>query len=101
MDGVAQNLAQSVFTNFGLLPGIGIPLVVAALALWGVVHFWNDNKAAAAFMAVIVVLALIFSAQVYPLALSKCRNLYTTNQGEFMSDKCYNLSGCTQQFGCP
>ena len=27
MDGIDRILAQSIFTNFGLLPGIGIPLV--------------------------------------------------------------------------
>jgi hypothetical protein len=100
MDQVGQNFAQSVFTNFGLLPLVGIPLVVAALALWGVVHFWPDDKPVAGLMAVGVVLALIVTAHMQPLALSKCRHLYVANRSEFTADKCYNLPGCTL-FGCP
>ena len=99
MDGIAQNFAQSIFANFGTVPLVGIPLVVFGLAVWGVVHFWSDEKAISIFIGVIGIIFLIFAAQLYPQAQSVCTKLYSTNLTEFNNDHCSNIVQCSA-FGC-
>jgi hypothetical protein len=99
MENAAQTLAVNVFSSFGLIPLIGIPLAAAALALYGTIHFWPDEKAVSVAIAAFGIVFLIFAIQLYPQAQSACKNLYSTNKVEFNNDDCQKIVTCSA-FGC-